>query len=74
MNQEKLQRIVRALINTREDELSCDECFELLDRFAEMVLNGKPAAETLPLVQHHLNLCMDCQEEFDALMKALRSG
>ena len=74
MNQEKLQRIARALANTRENELSCDECFEQLDRFAEMMLNGRPAAETIPLVQHHLNLCIDCREEFDALMKALRSG
>ena len=43
------------------------------DRFAEMVLDGKPAAEAMPLVQDHLDRCGDCHEEFDALLAALRA-
>jgi hypothetical protein len=68
-----LKRIVRQVINTRPDEIGCDECFGQLDRFAEMTLAGKKAAEAMPLVQDHLDRCDDCREEFEALLAVLRA-
>ena len=47
--------------------------FQVLDRFAEMTLIGKNAAEAMPLVQDHLNRCGNCREEFQALLVALRA-
>ena len=38
------------MITTRLDEIGCDECLEQLDRFVEMTLAGKNAAEAMPLV------------------------
>jgi predicted anti-sigma-YlaC factor YlaD len=68
-----LKRIVTGIFTTRERELSCDECLEELDRFAEITLAGKDAASAIPLVQDHLNRCRDCREEFEALLEALRA-
>lgn len=68
-----LQKIARAVARTRPEEIGCDECFEEMDRFAEMVTAGKPAAEMMPLVQDHLDRCSDCREEFEVLMDALRT-
>ena len=68
-----LKQMVRGIITTRPDEIGCDECFEQLDRFVEMTLAGKNAAEAMPLVQDHLERCDDCREEFEALMVALRA-
>lgn len=68
-----LKKMILGIGSTRPDEIGCDECFEQLDRFAELVLAGKPAAEALPLVQDHLDRCMDCREEFEALLRALRA-
>ncbi len=68
-----LKRIAREIITTRPDEIGCDECFEQLDRFVEMKLAGKNAAEAMPLVQDHLERCDDCREEFEALLAALRA-
>ena len=68
-----VKRMVRGIITTRADEIDCDACFEQVDRFAEMVLEGRDAAEALPLVQDHLNRCDDCREEFEALLEALRA-
>jgi hypothetical protein len=65
--------LVRGIITTRPDEIGCDECFEQLDRFVEMTLAGKNAAEAMPLVQDHLERCRDCREEFEALLAALRA-
>ncbi|MDY7042504.1 MAG: hypothetical protein SVX38_16755 [Chloroflexota bacterium] len=68
-----LKRFVRRVITTPPDEIGCDECFRQLDRFVEMVLAGKSAAEAMPLVQEHLEHCQDCREEFEALLFVLRA-
>jgi hypothetical protein len=67
-----LKRMVRNILTARPDEIGCDECFEQLDRFVEMELADKNAAEAMPLVQDHLERCVDCREEFEALLAALR--
>ena len=68
-----LKQMVLQVLSTRPDEIGCDECFEQLDRFVEMKLAGKNAAEAVPLVQDHLERCHDCCEEFEALLAALQA-
>ncbi len=69
-----LLRLLRQVSRTREDEISCDDCFDLLDAFAELVHNGENAAGLMPLVQQHLDLCRDCREEFEALIEVLAAN
>jgi len=69
-----LKKMVRGIAQTRDEEITCEECFEQVDAFAEMVLAGKPAAEAMPLVEHHLSMCADCRAEFEALLDALRAA
>ena len=71
---DQLTGMVQLIAATRPDEMSCDECFEQLDRFAELHLAGKSAAEAMPLVQDHLDRCGNCREEFELLLAALRAG
>jgi hypothetical protein len=73
LNVNTLKQMVHGIMSTRSDEISCDECFEQLDRFVELVLAGKNVSVAMPLVQHHLEHCPDCKEEFEMLLKALRS-
>ena len=68
-----LKEMARGIVTTRPDEIGCDECFEQLDRFVEMTLDGKSPAEAMPLVQDHLNRCGNCREEFEALLTAIRA-
>lgn len=68
----KIKRMVRNVLTTRPDEIGCAECLERMDRFVEIELEGKSAAEAMPLVQDHLTRCRDCREEFEALLDALR--
>ncbi len=74
LNHETLKKMIVILTNTRAGEggLSCDECYEEIDHFAEIELVGKSAAEAMPLVQEHLQNCQDCREEYEALMAALK--
>ncbi len=74
LSAETLRGIIRGILTTQERELTCDECFEQLDTFAELVLVGQPIPEALKLVEEHLERCHDCREEFEALMAALRAA
>ncbi len=64
--------LIGEIADTREVEIGCDECFEQLDRFVEMKLSGLNAAQAMPLVQEHVEICGECREEFEALLAALR--
>jgi hypothetical protein len=72
LDTELLKRLVYGVIETHDEELDCDECFEQLDRFVELELAGKSASQALPLVENHLRLCTDCREEYQALLDAVR--
>ena len=72
LNPETLKKMVLILTNTHSSVISCDECFDEIDHFAEIELVGKSAAEAMPLVQDHLERCQDCREEYEALMAALK--
>ena len=65
-------KLVRFVADTHETEIGCDECFERLDRFAEIEISGAEASVAMPLVDDHLDKCADCRRKFEALLRALR--
>lgn len=69
-----LRLLVAKALASRADEMSCGECDARLDRFAEISLAGRDAADALPLVEEHLEGCPGCREEFEALMAVLRAA
>ena len=73
LNADILKKIARAIASTRDDEIGCDDCFEFIDIFVESELQGKNPAEAMPLVEAHLNRCMNCREEFEALLEAIKA-
>jgi hypothetical protein len=56
----------RLLVDT-EPWLSCDDCFELVDRYVEEVLAGRPDA--MPEMRVHLAGCPACAEEAATLVQ-----
>ncbi len=72
LESKKLQHLVRDILTTQTDEIGCDTCFAQLDLFVEMILTGQDAASAMPLVQAHLDRCIACREEFEALLFALK--
>ena len=73
LDTDTLKKMVHGIVTTHHDEIGCEQCFEQLDQFVEMTLDGKSAAEAMPLVEDHLRRCHDCREEFEALLIALRA-
>jgi hypothetical protein len=68
-----LKRLITGALNTAPDEIGCDDCFSVLDRYAELHLQGKEVAEAMPLVHDHLQRCKACREEFEALLVAMKA-
>ena len=63
------ERIARVL-GPAEPELTCDECFEQLDRYVELELAGADADSAIPGLRPHLQGCPACHEDHESL-KAL---
>ncbi len=73
LNIDILKKMTRSIANTRDEEIGCEDCFEFVDIFVESQLQGKDPAEAMPLVEAHLNRCANCQEEFEALLDAIKA-
>jgi hypothetical protein len=73
LGKNQLMMMIDNIYKTKDRELTCSECQEALDLFAEQVLAGKNPEEAIPLVQDHITKCGDCREEFEALLTALET-
>lgn len=56
-------RLLRALLGPAQPELTCEECFEQLDRYVEVELSGADPNEAVPGMQAHLEGCPACYED-----------
>ena len=68
-----LKQLLYQVITTRDDEINCTACFDRVDSYAEIEAWGGAPAENLPQVRHHLEHCIDCHTEYQALLDALQA-
>ena len=59
--------ILSRALGPREPELTCEQCFEELDRYVELRLAGAAADERIPGMRAHLGGCPACAEDFRSL-------
>ncbi len=69
INAERLAQI----LGPPEPELTCEECFDALDRYVELELElaGAAADEAIPGLRPHLQGCPACREDHDSLLAYL---
>ncbi len=67
-------RIVAALLGPGEPEVTCETCFEELDRYVELELAGAGADEAVPGMRAHLIGCPACSDDHDSLLELLKSS
>jgi predicted anti-sigma-YlaC factor YlaD len=72
-NAKSIQQFIKAVDSMKEAAIGCDDAFDLLDQYVELVLTGEPAHELFPQVAEHLAHCKACHEEFEALKHAVAS-
>jgi len=73
LSKEEIDALIKSVSLTRSEEATCDECLKDVAEFAEHALNGKSIPEGLQAVEHHLANCAECQEEYEALLTALKT-
>jgi anti-sigma factor RsiW len=58
---------LEALLGPTGPQVSCDECFERLDEYVELELEGADAEARVPGMRAHLEGCPACREEHESL-------
>jgi hypothetical protein len=69
----KPNETLKRLLGPAGEEVSCEECFRLLDEYVELELEGADADARLPGLRAHLEGCPACREDHESLL-ALVSG
>jgi hypothetical protein len=59
--------LLGGLLGPGGPELTCDECFEHLDRYVELEFSGHDADAAVPGMRAHLMGCPACGEDHDSL-------
>ena len=60
--------LVKRLLGPAGPELTCEQCFDELDRYVELELAGAPADEHVPGMRAHLEGCPACHEDHESLL------
>ena len=71
MNDERTaerHRLIAALLGPTGPELTCEECFEQLDRYVDLTLAGRDADRAVPGLSSHLLGCPACAEDYESLL------
>jgi predicted anti-sigma-YlaC factor YlaD len=66
------RELITRLLGPAEPEVSCEECFELLDEYVDLELAGADADRRLPGMREHLQGCPACREDHESLRDFVR--
>jgi hypothetical protein len=61
-------RLLARLVGPAGPELTCEQCFEQLDRYVELELARAQADEQVPGMRAHLEGCPACGEDHESLL------
>jgi hypothetical protein len=67
MTDETNRDLIARLLGPSGPEVTCDECFELLDQYVELEVAGEDADARLPGLRAHLEGCPACREDHESL-------
>jgi predicted anti-sigma-YlaC factor YlaD len=65
---------VSDLFGPRGPEIGCDECFDVIDEYVDLELDGADADARIPGMRAHLQGCPACREEYESLRELASSG
>ena len=68
------EQLLARLLGPAGPELTCEECFEMLDRYVELELASAHADSEVPGMRAHLEGCPACSEEHASLKALIESS
>ena len=72
LTKEQIDKLVGMVSSAEEDGLTCDDCLGRVAEFAEASLEERDLCEGLQAIQRHLEQCVCCKDEYEALLEALK--
>jgi hypothetical protein len=73
MNHLRPASVLTSVLGPAGPEVSCEVCFDELDRYIELQLAGADAERSVPGMTAHLRGCPACSEEHTSLTAFLTS-
>lgn len=64
---ERRNEILGRILGPEGPELTCERCFEELDRYVELEIAGADAEAEIAGMQAHLEGCQACAEDYESL-------
>jgi predicted anti-sigma-YlaC factor YlaD len=65
VNGDQLERLLRLVARTEDEELSCTACFELLPQYVDLEVAGADPDARIPHFRQHLVQCGVCRGEYE---------
>jgi hypothetical protein len=59
--------LLTRLLGPAGPEVSCEDCFELLDEYVELEIAGADTDRRVPGLREHLEGCPACREDHESL-------
>ena len=72
--EETVLGIMHVLDTVPDDEITCEELYVRLDEYVEREVDKKDAAQIMPILREHLDVCPECCEEYEALLEVLNKS
>ena len=65
-------RLIAALLGPGAPELSCEDCFDRLDRYVDVTVAGGDCDGAVPGMRAHLTGCPACRDDHESLLEFVR--
>ena len=65
--------VLSRLLGPGQAELTCEQCFDELDRYVEFEVGGADAEARIPGMRAHLQGCPACAEDYESLKDLITS-
>ena len=70
---DRTRTLLDRLLGPDGPEVSCEDCFELLDQYVDLEVDGADADARIPGMAAHLQGCPACGEDHDSLLAFVRA-
>jgi hypothetical protein len=65
--------IIQSALETQENEITCQECFDLLDEYTDLIVGGAAPCQVMDIMKQHLKNCPDCMKLFESVLTIMGS-
>ncbi len=73
MSKPTIKLLIQSALETKEKEISCQECYDLLDEYTDLIVEGAAPCQVMAVVKQHLKNCPDCTDLFESVLTIIGS-